>query len=676
MFFKIKCGIKKETHGIMNNIKKVWHEIVCFFKEKGKLKKIRKLLKKIWSFFTRKDVLATIVLALPFVIMDLTTRLFGNDIDFVSFFHISPRLFSLAYIILILGISLNTKSKHGKRIYFVSFLVFFIMFVVNNIYYSTMKNFFDFSLMSLASEGSDYFWDAIISSNIWVYVVIVVVIINFIYGLIIFPKKSFNKKGIIKVSIIFIILHIIAKMCLGFANFELTWNTWRNPRNVYDNFNDSNKCMAITGLYEYTIRDFYITYLKPEQKKSDTESKFLDEVFSVENDEYIKNSYTGKFKGKNVIFLQMEGIDNWLLTKDIMPNTYKLLDNSINFTNHYSYYNGGGSTFNSEFMVNVGYTTPFTYLMNAYSLNKNDFTYSMANLMKQENYSIKAFHMNSKEYYSRGINYSNWGYDRYFGLKDLGTYQDNTYYLDRELILNETFYDEMFKGGDKFVNYIITYSNHLPFSAIGGVSKKLLEIEYQDYIKDMTYDQVVAFFESLDLSEEECIFKQARETDNMVGLLIKALKDNNLYNDTIIVVYTDHYLYTASDEVLGKYKDTSNSLVNKTPFFIFSPGMKKQEINKVTSQLNILPTVLNLLGISYNSKWYLGRDALDKSYVPLVIFSDMSWYDGNVYVKDGIVVNNKKISDELLEEKNNYVAYLVKKNDLVLKYNYFKEIIK
>ena len=54
-----------------------------------------------------------------------------------------------------------------------------------------------------------------------------------------------------------------------------------------------------------------------------------------------------------------------------MPNTYSLLDHSINFTNHYSFYNGGGSTFNSEFMVNVGYTTPYTFPMNAYTLNKN-----------------------------------------------------------------------------------------------------------------------------------------------------------------------------------------------------------------------------------------------------------------------------------------------------------------
>ena len=52
----------------------------------------------------------------------------------------------------------------------------------------------------------------------------------------------------------------------------------------------------------------------------------------------------------------------------------------------------------------------------------------------------------------------------------------------------------------------------------------------------------------------------------------------------------------------------------------------------------------------------------------------MSWYDGNYYVENGEVVNNKKINESLLEEKNSYVSYLIKKNDLVLKYNYFKEV--
>ncbi len=678
MVVKIKDNIKKKSKKYKTSYKKAKKQVVAFFKEKGKMKKIINLLKKFWQFIIRSDVLNVLLMACPFIIMDLFTRIYGNSVSFYSLFRISPRLFSLAYIILFIGISLNIKSKYSRFVYSLFFFIFFVFFIVQNIYFSTMSNFFGFSLMALAGEGSDYFLDALKNCNILVYVAILVLIINYAIVMKRYPKDvDYNKSKLIHITILFIVLHLVSKSFLGLGNFELTWDTWRNPRNVYENFNDSNKCLSLTGLYEYTIRDFYMTYIKPAPTKTDTESKFLTEVFSEENDSYHKNKYTGKFKGKNVIFLQLEGIDSWLLTKDIMPNTYALLNNSINFTDHYSFYNGGGSTFNSEFMVNVGYTTPYTFPMNAYTLNKNDFPYSMANLMKQLDYNVQAYHMNTKEYYSRGINYFNWGYDNYLGLQDLDTYDDKAYQLDRELILNEKFHNELFNSTGKSVSYIITYSNHLPFSATKGVCNQLLRLDYRDKLEEMSNSEINEFFESLEYTEEDCIKRQAKETDYMVGLLMQELKKNGLYNNTVIFAYADHYLYTVSDtEILKKNgKTIDNNLINKTPFFIWSAGLKKEEIKKTNSQLDILPTFLNLMGVNYNEKWYTGHDILDNSYKSMIIFPDLSWYDGEYYVMDNEVKNKKQIAESKLEEMNGYAEYVVKKNDLVLKYNYFKEIM-
>ena len=677
MVVKVKEKVIDKGKKYKNNWNKTKKCVVDFFREKGKMKKIKNLLVNIWKFIKKKEVLNIILLAVPFIVMDLFTRVFASSITFVSVFNLTPRLFSLAYIILFIGISLNINNKYSKVIYSVFFFIFFIMFIVQNIYYSTMGNFFGFSLMALAGEGSDYFLDALKNCNIFVYLFIFILIILYVYILKVFPKNTvYSKKRIIHVAILFIVLHIASKLLLGSGNFELTWDTWRNPRNVYNNFNDSNKCLVLTGLYEYTVRDLYITYIKPSETKTDTESKFLSDIFNGKETTH-KNKYTGKFKNKNVIFVQLEGIDDWLLNKETMPNTYKLLDHSINFTNHYSFYNGGGSTFNSEFMVNVGYTTPYTFPMNAYTLNKNDFPYSMANLLKQKDYSVKAYHMNTKEYYSRGINYFNWGYDNYLGLQDLGTYNDSSYQLDRELILNETFHNELFNNPEKFVNYIITYSNHLPFSSSKGVCNRLLKLDYENKIKDMTKSEVDEFIASLEISEEDCIRRQARETDNMIGLLMKELKSSGLYNDTIIVFFADHYLYTVSDtEILKKNgKDIDTNMINKTPFFIWGANVKKEEIKKVNSQLDILPTFLNLMGIKYDDKWYSGSDILDSKYKSFIVFPDLFWYDGTYYVVDGVIANKKNIASNLLEEKNSYAEYLVKKNDLVLKYNYFKEMV-
>lgn len=602
-----------------------------------------------------------IYMALPFLILDLSTRIFAKPIDSFGFYQPVPNLFTILWIFLFISLVLSFKKKYGKCIYIIFLVLSLIIFYVNNVYYGLTNNFFDFSLLEMASEGSSYIMDAIKSTNLWIYVVSIIAVYTGINGYKHIPNYEINNyKFLLKTFVVFLVGHFAIPILLGPSNSDLSWNTWRNFKNVYINFNDNNKSMAVAGLYEYTVRNFYITFLKEEEVHDDSEVKFLEDVF-LEEEEH-NNEYTGIFAGKNIIFLQLEGIDDWLVTEEGMPNLYRLMHEGINFSNHYSYYNGGGSTFNSEFAVNTGYLTPITYTKNAYTFNKNNFDYGMAKLFKNLGYKINAFHMNSSEYYSRGINYKNWGYDKYFGLKDLGDYKDETYYLDTELIKNETFYKNMFPTDTNFVDYIITYSNHIPFSQTKGVCKMLTE----DTVEEGTT-----------LNEEDCARIQAKETDDMIGLLIQALEDNNLIDNTVIVAYADHYLYTLTDKtILAKYKETSNNLINHTPFFIWAKGIESTNITSVTSQLNILPTVLNLFGMYEHPSYYIGTDALDPNYEGIAFFSDYSWYDGNVYVQDGIVTNNGKISTEKLEEKNNYVNYIIKKNDLVLKYDYFKTIEK
>ena len=147
----------------------------------------------------------------------------------------------------------------------------------------------------------------------------------------------------------------------------------------------------------------------------------------------------------------------------------------------------------------------------------------------------------------------------------------------------------------------------------------------------------------------------------------------SLKNELKLLKISD-YLYTVEDKtILDKYKNTSNNLINKTPFFIWQNNMKRTNIKEVTSQLNILPTTLNLFGINYNPNYYIGSDALSQNYKGIVFFSDYSWYDGNIYVENGVIANNKSSSQEYLDEKNYYIHYLTKKNDLALKYNVFKK---
>jgi phosphoglycerol transferase MdoB-like AlkP superfamily enzyme len=646
-----------------------------------KKKCLKEFLYDMYDKLIKAYIQRYLILALPFWFMDISVRLLGNKIDFYPVYYPAPNLFTLSWTLLFVGLAGSLKGIWGRIIYYGSLAVFFVMFLTNCIYYNLTNIYFSFNLLQLASEGSSYIGDTIKNIPLFIgLLILVALVLTVIVGicaerrLCVFDKKTKRNRSNLRKSfvavVLFMLLHVLAVAVLGRSNGELQWNSFKKAGNVYENFSDANKSMRISGLYEYTLRNYYIEYLKPAEKISAEDEEFLDEKYEVSEDGTAKdtladkNAYTGIFEGKNVIFLQLEGMDNWLLNEEDTPNLYQLMQESINFTNHYSIYSGGGSTFNSEFAVNTGFTTPISYTQNVYTLNNSTFSYSLANMFKAQGYTVNAFHMNTGEFYSRRINYLNWGYDSFNSLlDDTDDYNDTeAYELDRELILNETFYEKLFNQENQFVDYIITYTSHTPFTAEKGVGKLVAENYYgEGNVPD-------------NLSEEEVVRLEVAETDYMVGLLLQALKDNSLYDNTVLVCYADHYLYTINDKsVLAKYKDTETNLINNTPFFIWSADLEPEEKDVVTMQMNILPTVLNLFGIEYNPDNYLLTDALADDYEGIAFFSDYSWYDGNAYVADGEVIYGE-IDSEELELKTNYVNELIKKNDLTLKYDYFSKL--
>ena len=630
-------------------------------------KKFNDFINKVRDFLV--DNKHIIILCIPFILMDIFTMLFATSISYTNYRFYAPILFNICWIGLFVGLSFSFKKWIGKTIYILSFLVFLVVFMTNGIYFSIMSNIFDFSLVVAAGEGAPYLLDALRNCNPFVYVAFVIILISFIFSLREFPvikKNNYRLLGIVFGT--FVVLHLLIPLTLGRVNKELTWSSWKNARNIYETFNDSNKSIKVCGFYEYNIRSFYINFLKPEVAITEEELEFLDNSYVEELNP--KNKYTGKFKDMNLIIIQLEGMDNWIVNKNDTPTIYKMMNSGINFNKHYSFYNGGGSTFNSEFAINTGYVTPFSYSRNAYTFNKNNFPNSLAHIFKDMGYEVNAFHMNSGEYYSRSVNYDNWGYDNYYGLKETKEYTDASYELDRELIQNPTFQELMFPEDKKFVHYIITYTGHLPFTNKKGTCKKLYN---EDIEKEMNETGALEPPEFVEMTEEECVRRQNTETDYMMSLLLDRLKEKNLLDNTAIVVVTDHYLYTLEDQtILERYKNTSNNLINHTPFFIWTSKGKKTTINEVTSQLNILPTILNLYGVEFNKNNYIGSDALANKYKGIAFFNDYSWYDGKVYVENGEVTNDKKISAQSLLEKNEFVSYSIKKNDLTLKYNYFK----
>ena len=641
-----------------------------------KLDKINKKQMLTWV----KNIL---FLALPFLLMSGFIAIVGPKVNYFRVAIIAPNiLFTIIWTLLIVLISLSLKKIWARIIYGIGFTVYFLLFLTNCIYFGLTGFFFNFNLMLMAGEGSAYIWDTIIHTSPFTYLVSALILALGIFVIVKMPKQEKTDiKRIAVVIIAFIVIHLLIPISYGNENTALKWNNFNNPKNIYESFYDKNKAMKVSGFMEYSMRDFYLTFLKPEEPDDPEEIQFLKDVYDTKT-QNTPNEYTGIFEGKNVIFLQLEGIDTWLLNEADMPNLYALMNNSFIFENHYSYYNGGGSTFNSEIAVNTGFITPITITRNAYTFNTNNFCHSLAYLLGNKGYSVNAFHMNSGEFYSRKSNYINWGYDNYHGLVDEQKYTDISYGLDRELILNTDFYDKMFKQEQDtpFMEYIITYTPHTPFGESNEMSDILLKEKYGDVIPDLTEEDYARLF--------------AGETDKMVGLLMQALEDNDLLENTIIVGYADHYLYTLNDKtILDNYKKTDNNMINHTPFFIWSNDTKKTVVSKINSQIDILPTVLNLLGIDYIKENYIGNDIFDFEYSGYAFFSDYSWYNGEVYVENGEVsqifkdpydytkgwvdvedahtLTNDDCDLENVRHLNELINNKIQQNDLTLKYDYF-----
>lgn len=615
---------------------------------------VKRIVKKFVNRFIKRYK-GYIYLFLSLYILDLSLRIFHNaNIHYYQWIYPIPNLFSILWIVFILYLVKLLNNKLGKTLFFITYVLSLGLFLTHSIYYSFFNLFFDFSVLSVAGEGTAYFNSVLSSIDISQIITIMLSVLLCVIGIKnINHSKHFEYKKALIAFGIFIVIHTILPIFLGRSSSELTWDEWRNARTIYKTYNDNNKSLMVSGMYEYNIRNFYVNYLRPEEGITKEEKEILEKNFETDIPSE-PNKYTSVFEGKNIIIVQLESIDSFLVTKNTMPTLYNLTKNSINFKNHYSFTSGGGSTFNSEFMVNTGYSTAYNSNKNAYSFSKNNFKYSLANLLKERGYTSNVFHMNTSEYYSRAVNYKAFGYEKYYGLQDIKNYKNKEYWLDTELIKNETFNELIFDSEGPTLNYIITYSAHMPFSSNKGVCHLLTDVK--------------------GLTEYQCLKIQAKETDDMLKLLIKNLRERDKLDDTVLVIFSDHYLYTLEDKtLLDKYKDTSTNLINYTPFIIYNNGNVYETVSEVNSQLDILPTLLNMMGVSYNTNNYIGTDIFSANYDPLVFFPDGSYYNGKTYIANGEYLKGQKMSKAKISKYNEIVKNKMTLNDAIIKSDYFED---
>ena len=196
----------------------------------------------------------------------------------------------------------------------------------------------------------------------------------------------------------------------------------------------------------------------------------------------------------------------------------------------------------------------------------------------------------------------------------------------------------LYKNNTPFVTYYVTVSGHAPYAY--NSTGNSIALKNIDYVKDLSYSNNVKAYLATQI-----------ELDRALEALIAGLEEEGILEDTVIALVGDHYPYTLTiDEIneLSDYERDEVVEVNRSNFILWNSEMETVEVDKVGSEIDVLPTLLNLFGIEYDSRLIVGKDILSDT-PGLAIFSNRSWVSdygtynsGKFTLKEGVTLEDEK----------------------------------
>lgn len=438
-----------------------------------------------------------------------------------------------------------------------------------------------------------------------------------------------------------------------------------------------NNSEVLTYIWEKKnmARDLGVLYyhyddLKSTVRKVSMASKKLtdDEIDEIEKYKYkkTKNKYTALDKGKNLIILQLEAFQGFVINatiegQEVTPNLNKLAKENLYCDNLYFQANYG-NTSDAEFIANTSLYPSKTGAV-YYEYPSNTY-YSVANILNQQNYYTAALHGFKADFWNRTEMYRSLGFQRYYSQDDF-----NAQTLIGFGISDDEFFEQS-------IDYLIQDSNGNPFY---GFMVALTSHHPYDYFEESDFN--VGKYEGTMLGD---FLKGANYVDNCIGILIDYMKQKDIYDNTVLAIYGDHAaLFSDEAENLCEYlnieyNDINWSLIQKVPFILHSPSINESiQINVPTGQIDILPTIANLMDLDI--PYMYGRDLLNNEYGYAVLPRSNIVTEKFIFMIDEHNFYDLKTMDKL-EETDDIVTearqYYYKKNvsDIILQKNALKKL--
>lgn len=417
--------------------------------------------------------------------------------------------------------------------------------------------------------------------------------------------------------------------------------------------------------------------------KSDTVS-WLSKYF-LSKSPTNKNAYTGMFKDYNIVFFTLEGVSGYAIDPELTPTLYKMQTEGFNFTNfytalHYTSTSGG----ECQNMLGLYPKDGGTPTMKATGQEKTNVYFSLARQLGRLGYTNLGYHGNT-EMYGRYESHTNMGYNwkQYDGEKGLKLeMKDNGKdYLwpQKDKYVVETTVDDYIHSDDPLNIYYLTISGHMPYS------NNRIAQQYRDIVDPLPYTE-----------KTKCYIATVIEVDRAVESLIKALDEAGKLENTLIAMVPDHVPYFDVDtleELAGAKFGSSEDLemlkegninidVYRSCFLLWSASMEKPiTVDKVGCQVDVLPTISNLMGLEYDSRLLSGRDLLSDSE-GLVVFHSRSWKSDvgyyNRYSQEFTLNEGVNMTDEEKETyvaaMKKYVSNLLECTDMIVSSDYYDKV--
>ena len=452
---------------------------------------------------------------------------------------------------------------------------------------------------------------------------------------------------------------------LGF--FFLDVKTIMHPVTVEDtyvNVNKNNKNEVETD-YTRVIDDTAWNNIIAREKNSTYNQ--LNNYF-INRDITDMNEYTGMFEGKNLIVIMMESVGDIMINEEYFPNFYKMLSEGWYWENNYSPRNSC-ATGNNEFSgLTSLYSIHNTCTANIYK--KNKYSESIFGLFNNKNYTTFSAHDYTEAYYFRSTIHKNMGSGEYYGVEKLGIPYRNEYvnWADDEDFFKKylSILDSKTSNGENFMSWLTTVSAHQPYT-----SSSIQGNKYLDFTKDSGYSMEIRRYMS-----------KLKILDNALGILLQGLEERGILDDTVIVMYGDHYPYGMSTSTINKVLDydTSKDLsAERTPLVIYNSTMEGKVFSEYTTYLNILPTIANLFNLDYDPRLYLGEDMLSSDYQSITVFADGSWKNevGFYNAKNDSIkyYGDKQYTDSEIKNINDDIHTKISVSSTAIKNNYFNYLM-